>query len=81
MESTTIQTTSQKKKILFIILAILFGYLGLHNIYIGMINKGLFQLLVTSFLWFTVIVPLIIWIWSIYEVITIREDHRGLPLM
>jgi TM2 domain-containing membrane protein YozV len=79
MEST-IQTTQQKRRIIFVILGILFGYLGFHNIYIGRINRGLFQIFVTSFLWFTAIVPLLVWMWSIYEVLTIREDFNGNPL-
>lgn len=76
MEST-IQTTQQKRKIIFIALGVLFGFIGLHNFYIGYINRGLFQVFITCILWFTLIVPLIVWMWSISEVLTVREDYYG----
>lgn len=79
MEST-IQTTHPKKRIIFITLGILFGFIGLHNLYIGRINRWLLQGFITCLLWFTVIVPLIVWMWGIYEIITIREAPNGLPL-
>lgn len=79
MEST-IQTTQHKKRTIFVILGILFGFTGLHNFYIGCINRGLIQLFITCLLWFTLIVPLVVWMWGIYEILTIREDHHGNPL-
>lgn len=81
MESITIQTTRQRKRIVFIILGILLGYLGIHNLYIGWVNKGLFQAMVTCTLWCTGIVPLIMWMWSIYEIATVRDDYKGNPLI
>ena len=73
--------TAHKKKIIFVTLGILFGYIGLHNFYIRKTAEGLFQAFLTSLLWFTAIVPLIIWMWSIYEVVTVRDDYKGNPLI
>jgi TM2 domain-containing membrane protein YozV len=80
MESTIQTTQRSKKKKIYITLGVLFGYLGLHNFYIGQTNAGLLKGLVTCFLWFTVIIPLIVWMWSIYEILTVREDFSGHPL-
>jgi TM2 domain-containing membrane protein YozV len=76
----TIQTTRQKKRIIFVLLGIFFGPLGIHNLYIGWINRGLFQAFISCLLAFTFIIPLIMWMWGIYEVLTVRDDYNGLPL-
>ena len=81
MESTTIQTTQrQKKRIIFIALGLLFGYIGLHNFYVRRTAEGLLQAFLTSFLWFTAIIPVIVWMWGVYEALTIKEDVNGNPL-
>jgi TM2 domain-containing membrane protein YozV len=79
MEST-IHTTRQRKRIIFIVLGILLGYLGIHNLYIGWINRGLIQMCLTCFLWFTLIVPLVLWMYAISEILAVREDFNGIPL-
>jgi TM2 domain-containing membrane protein YozV len=79
MEST-IHTIRPRKRIIFIILGILMGYLGIHNLYIGCVNRGLIQMCITCFLWFTLIVPLVLWMYAIYEILEVREDFNGVPL-
>lgn len=79
MEST-LHTTRHKKRSVFITLGILFGITGIHFLYIGRTNRFLFRLLILCFLYWTIIVPLILWMLSIREALTIMEDIDGNPL-
>jgi len=75
----------QKSKIVAGILAILFGWLGIHNFYLGRTSRGLTQLLVSI-----LSLLLLAWamsIWGIIEGILIltgsekyRTDGKGIPL-
>lgn len=64
-----------KSRIVYIILALLFGELGLHNFYAGYVGRGIVQLLITilSFgllFWIS-------WIWAIIELCVVTHDGRG----
>ena len=74
-----------KNKIVAGVLALLLGNLGVHNFYLGYTKKGLIQLLVSLLLSWTVIAPLAIFAWVIYEAIQIFtgkiNDADGKPLV
>jgi TM2 domain-containing membrane protein YozV len=64
-----------KSKTVFIVLAILFGELGIHNFYIGNTKRGLIQLLVCLLTCFIAAIPL--WIWGVVEAFTVKKDANG----
>lgn len=67
----------KKSRIIYVVLAIVFGELGVHNFYAGYIGRGVAQLLITilSFgllFWFS-------WLWAIIEICIVRRDGRSIP--
>lgn len=62
---------STKSKTTAGLLAIFLGSLGIHNFYLGNKIKGTVQLLLTLIFCWTYIVPIIVWIWTIFEAIRI----------
>ena len=70
---------SDKSKIGYIVLVIFLGTLGIHNFYAGFTGQGLAQLLITVFLFWTVIAVPIVWIWAIVNVCTVDTDALGRP--
>ena len=68
---------SRKSRIVYIVLALVFGEIGVHNFYAGFIGRGVAQLLITvlSFgllFWVS-------WIWAVIEICAIDHDGRGVP--
>jgi len=70
---------SPKSKIGYILLGVFLGNLGVHNFYAGYIGQGLAQLLISVFLFWTIIAIPIVWIWAIVNVCTIETDALGRP--
>ena len=62
---------STKSKTTAGLLSIFLGSLGIHNFYLGNKIKGTVQLLLTLIFCWTYIVPIIVWIWTIFEAIRI----------
>lgn len=69
-----------KSRVAYILLAFFLGGLGIHNFYAGYSGKGVAQLLMTLFLWWTIVVPIGVWIWIIVEMCTVDRDAYGNPL-
>jgi hypothetical protein len=70
---------NSKSRVAFILLGVFLGWMGIHNFYVGYTGKAVTQLLANLFLFWTVIVPLGIWIWILVEVITVTHDAQGRP--
>lgn len=66
-----------KSRVAYVLLGLFLGGLGIHNFYAGYTGKAVTQLLLNVFLWWTIIVPVGIWIWNLVEVITVERDARG----
>ena len=67
----------KKNRIVYIVLAIFLGELGVHNFYAGYVGRGIAQLLI-SILSFGLLFW-ISWIWAIIEVCVTSHDGRGIP--
>lgn len=63
-----------KSRSAYIILAALFGTLGIHNFYAGHNSKGIAQLLIALLLGWLIIPVFIIWIWVLVEIFTVKKD-------
>lgn len=70
-----------KTRVAYILLGLFLGGLGVHNFYAGYSGKGVAQLLITLFLWWTIIAPIAVTIWIIVEVCTVDRDAYGNPLV
>ena len=64
-----------KSRLIYILLALFLGIFGVHNFYAGYWGKGLIQLLLTLLSLF--LLSLIVYIWVVVEVITVKTDASG----
>ena len=67
----------KKSRIVYVILAIVFGEIGVHNFYAGYIGRGIAQLLITV-LTFGLLFW-VSWFWAIIEICVVRQDGRNIP--
>ena len=73
-------TTESHDRIIYILLGLFLGSLGIHNFYAGRTGAGVAQLLITILLgWLYGIGLLAVFIWVISELITVTEDGAGVP--
>ena len=76
------QMTAQgpaKSQIVYVLLGIFLGYLGIHNFYAGYTGKGIAQLLISilscgAIFWIS-------WIWAVIDICTTNKDARGIPFV
>jgi TM2 domain-containing membrane protein YozV len=68
---------SAKSRGVYIILALFFGFLGVHNFYAGNLGRGLVQLLTVLILGWFVIGFVIVFIWVLIECFTVTHDAAG----
>ncbi|OHD72186.1 MAG: hypothetical protein A2W19_14855 [Spirochaetes bacterium RBG_16_49_21] len=73
-----------KKRLIYILLATILGFYGLHNFYTGYKIRGAIKLLITlgsmllgSYGFYAV---LLVWLWAIIEIFTFTVDSKGNPL-
>lgn len=65
---------SQKKRIVYVLLALFLGGLGIHNFYAGYVGKGVIQLIMSL----TIVLVGIVGIWVLIEIFTVKKDAKGL---
>jgi TM2 domain-containing membrane protein YozV len=88
--STVIQPTQEsfpslvveipKSRVIYIILGLFFGCLGIHNFYANRNRVGAGQLLLLLLFFWTIIVPFIVVVGSIVEICTVKTDGNGIPM-
>jgi TM2 domain-containing membrane protein YozV len=72
-----IMIAMQKSRLSYILLGLFLGGFGIHNFYAGYSGKGVAQLLLTLLLFWTIVVPVGVWIWIIVEICTVDHDAYG----
>ena len=72
---------AQKSRVVYIVLAIFLGYLGIHNFYANRTTPGLIQLIVGGVIGpFTCgITTVLVGIWAIVECFIVTADGHGTP--
>ena len=73
------KTSDRKSRLIYILLALFLGSLGIHNFYAGYSGKGTIQLLLSLFLFWLIIPIIIVFIWVIVDIITVTKDANGTP--
>lgn len=68
-----------QNRLLYIVMGVLFGYLGIHNFIAGYTGKGIAQLLI-SLLSFGLL-SIVSYIWAIVEICTVTVNAKGEPLL
>lgn len=69
-----------RRRIVFALLGIFFGFLGVHNFYAGNIRIGILQVALTGLAIFLGFNLIFTWVWALVEVLFVRTDSRGAPL-
>ncbi|MEQ1854398.1 MAG: GYF domain-containing protein, partial [Chthoniobacteraceae bacterium] len=65
---------------IYIILGLFFGLIGVHNFYAGHLRNGALQCILFATLFWTVIVPVGLFVWVVMELFTVTHDGKGRPL-
>ena len=70
-----------KSKSTFILFGVFFGLCGVHNFYAGYTGRAVAQLLISIILGPLVVGVIIVGMWVFVELLTVRTDKRGRPLV
>lgn len=82
METTDNNATTPKKsdcnRVVYVILALFLGTIGIHNLYARRIGTAIAQFLITIFTGWLIVPLLAVWIWNIVEMCAVTTDGKGL---
>lgn len=67
----------KKSRLIYILLALFLGGLGIHNFYAGYTKKAIIQLLCTFPGALLVVPVLILGIWILVDIVTVTKDAEG----
>jgi TM2 domain-containing membrane protein YozV len=67
--------SAPKSRTVFILFAVFFGHLGIHNFFAGDKKAGLIKVLVTVLTRFIGGIPM--WIWAIVDAVNVKQDANG----
>ena len=70
----------KKTRLIYILLAIFLGGLGIHNFYAGYTKKAIIQLLCCTVGWALIIPGIIGFIWVLVDICTVTKDASGKTL-
>lgn len=69
----------QKERVVYVLLGVFLGTLGIHNFFAGYTGRAIAQLLITILVGWLVVPWIGVAIWNIVEVITVTQDANGVP--
>ncbi len=67
----------RKSRLIYILLGIFFGTIGIHNFYSGNAGRGIAKIILTCLI-YTYFIALI---WALIEVCTVNKDAKGVPFV
>lgn len=67
-------------RLVYILLAVCLGPLGIHNFYAGRLKFALIELALSLLGSPTVFTPVLVWIFAIGESIAVKTDGKGIPM-
>ena len=69
----------RKSRLVYILLALFLGTLGIHNFYAGRSGVAIFQCMITLLIGWLVVPLLIVLVWIIFEILAVNKDGGGIP--
>jgi len=76
---SSVPGSATKDRVVYVLLGIFLGTLGIHNFYAGYIARAVSQLLITLLLGWLVIPWIAVAIWVLVEVCSVSRDAQGNP--
>ena len=77
--TTSGQANGAKNRLVYVLLAVLLGHIGIHNFFAGYNGRGIAQLLITIFTGIFVFPIFAVWVWALVEAVVIKQDAKGIP--
>jgi TM2 domain-containing membrane protein YozV len=77
---TQIVVNIPKSRTVYIVLGIFFGWIGVHNFYANRKGVGATQLVLFLMFYWTLIAPVGLFIWSVIDIINVRDDGNGIRM-
>jgi TM2 domain-containing membrane protein YozV len=68
----------RKSRLVYILLAIFLGGLGVHNFYAGRSGCAIFQCLISLFIGWLIIPLIIVYVWVLFEILAVNRDGSGI---
>jgi|CXWL01.1.fsa_nt_gi TM2 domain-containing membrane protein YozV len=75
--ATSAPVGSPKKRVVYVLLGLLLGGLGIHNFYAGYKKTASIQLLIMVLTGWLIIPAYIVVVWALLEVLTVKTDNNG----
>lgn len=69
--------TVKHSRLIYILLALFLGSLGIHNFYAGYTKKAIIQLLMVFPGFVLILPPIIVMIWVLVDICTVTKDSAG----
>lgn len=79
-KSLSLQGTS-KSRWIFVLAGLFLGGLGVHNFYAGYFVRGAVQLAIVLLVGWLIVPLIIVGIWILIELFTVRQDAHGNPFV
>jgi TM2 domain-containing membrane protein YozV len=69
----------QKDRVVYVLLGLFLGALGIHNFFAGYTGRAVAQLLISILIGWLIVPLVAVWIWNLVEVVTVTRDAHGVP--
>jgi len=69
----------RKSRIIYVILALFLGALGIHNFYAGRTTQAIVQLLITLLIGWLILPLFVVFIWVLVDICAVDRDSMGVP--
>jgi len=78
---TSSETAGAKSRLIFILLAVFFGFMGTHNFYAERYKIAVVQFCVTALIFWLIIPAFAVWIWALWEIYSVKTDGSAIDFM
>jgi TM2 domain-containing membrane protein YozV len=78
---TSSETAGTKSRLIFILLAVFFGFMGTHNFYAERYKIAVVQFCVTALIFWLIVPAFAIWIWALWKIYSVKSDGSAIDFM
>ena len=76
-----VNSGAEKTRVIYVVLGLFLGCLGIHNFYAGYTGKAIIQLLITVFTGWLIVPWIAVGIWAIIDIVITTKDSKGVPFV